>query len=59
MKLEILLKTLISSILSHIMSLIHPYATKIYPESVFLTDSMSEKTLKTILIEIEKAVMEQ
>ena len=57
MKFEILPKLLISSILSHIMSLMHSYATKIYPESGFLTGN--EKTLKTILIEIEKVVMEQ
>ena len=44
MKLEILPKMLISSILSHIMTLMHSYATKIYPESEFLTEN--EKTFK-------------
>ena len=55
MKFEILPKMLISSILSHIMFFKHSYATKIYPESEFLTEN--EKTLKTILIEIEKVVI--
>ena len=41
------------------MTLMHSYSTIVNPESEFLTGSMNEKTLKIILIEIEKVVMEQ